>query len=94
MILMSRWRIYGMHWDHDFVGYACVAVDVAGSESVIAGVIEALNPVDAIASSLLPEPFHKDPADRILVAIARRYDIPLVSCDEKILAYPHVRAVW
>ena len=27
-------------------------------------------------------------ADRILVAIARRYDIPLVSCDEKILAYP------
>ncbi len=57
-------------------------------------VIEPLNPVDAIASSLLLEPFHKDPADRILVAIARRYDIPLVSCDEKILAYPHVRAVW
>ena len=26
-------------------------------------VIEPLNPVDAIASSLLPEPFHKDPAD-------------------------------
>ena len=37
MILMSRWQIYGMHWDHDFVGYACVAVDVAGAESVIAG---------------------------------------------------------
>ena len=33
-------------------------------------------------------------ADRILVAIARRYDIPLVSCDEKILAYSHVSAVW
>jgi PIN domain nuclease of toxin-antitoxin system len=33
-------------------------------------------------------------SDRILVAIARRYDIPLISCDEKILAYSHVRAVW
>jgi PIN domain nuclease of toxin-antitoxin system len=57
-------------------------------------VVEPLNPLDAIASSLLPEPFHKDPADRILVAIARRYDIPLVSCDQKILAYSHVNAVW
>lgn len=32
--------------------------------------------------------------DRIVVAIARRYDVLLVSCDEKILAYPRVRAVW
>jgi PIN domain nuclease of toxin-antitoxin system len=57
-------------------------------------VIEPLNPLDAIASSLVPEPFHKDPADRILVAIARRYDIPFVSCDGKILSYPHVRGIW
>jgi PIN domain nuclease of toxin-antitoxin system len=57
-------------------------------------VIEPLNPLDAIASTQLPESFHKDPADRILVAIARRYKIPLVTCDAKILNYPHVQAVW
>ncbi|MDJ1177802.1 type II toxin-antitoxin system VapC family toxin [Roseofilum sp. BLCC_M91] len=36
-------------------------------------VIEPLSPLDAIASTSLPDNFHKDPADRILVAIARRY---------------------
>jgi PIN domain nuclease of toxin-antitoxin system len=57
-------------------------------------VIEPLNPLDAIASTQLPENFHKDPADRILVAIARRHKIPLVTCDVKILNYPHVQTVW
>jgi len=57
-------------------------------------IVEPLSPMDAIASSLLPEPFHKDPADRILVAIARRYQIPLVSCDSKILNYSHVETIW
>jgi PIN domain nuclease of toxin-antitoxin system len=57
-------------------------------------VIEPLNPLDAIASTQLPGDFHKDPADRILVAIARRYGIPLVTCDEKILGYPHVQTIW
>lgn len=42
----------------------------------------------------LPDNFHKDPADRILVAIARRYNIPLVTCDRKILSYPHVQTIW
>lgn len=45
-------------------------------------VIEPLNPLDAIESTQLPGDFHKDPADRILVAIARRYDIP------------HVETIW
>ncbi|MCC5622330.1 PIN domain-containing protein [Nostoc sp. CHAB 5715] len=53
-----------------------------------------LNPLDAIASTQLPDNFHKDPADRILVAIARRYGIPLVTCDAKILNYPHVQTIW
>jgi len=57
-------------------------------------VIEPLNPLDAIASTQLPGEFHKDPADRILVAIAQRYNIPLVTCDEKILSYPHVETIW
>lgn len=57
-------------------------------------VLEPLNPLDAIASTQLPGTFHKDPADRILIAIARRYEIPLVTCDAKILNYPHVQAIW
>lgn len=56
-------------------------------------VIETLSPIDAIASTQLPDDFHKDPADRILVAIARRYEIPLITCDAKILNYPHVKTI-
>ena len=54
-------------------------------------VIEALDPLDTIASTQLPGELHKDPADRILIAIARRYEIPLLTVDTKILNYPHVQ---
>jgi PIN domain nuclease of toxin-antitoxin system len=55
--------------------------------------VESLNPLDAIASTQIPGEFHKDPADRILIAIARRYDVPLVTLDTKILNYPHVQTL-
>jgi PIN domain nuclease of toxin-antitoxin system len=55
--------------------------------------IESLNPLDAIASTQLPGGFHKDPADRILIAIAQRCDIALASLDAKILNYPHVKTL-
>ncbi len=57
-------------------------------------VIEPLDPLDAIASTELPGEFHKDPADRILIAIARRRGLSILSKDEKIVAYPHVESVW
>lgn len=57
-------------------------------------VIEALNPEDSIASTQLPGDFHKDPADRIIVAMARRYNVPLITCDNNILKYPHVKTIW
>ncbi|WP_373539918.1 type II toxin-antitoxin system VapC family toxin [Chamaesiphon sp.] len=57
-------------------------------------VIAALNPEDAISSTQLPGDFHKDPADRIIVAMARRYDIPLITCDHNILKYAHVKTIW
>lgn len=57
-------------------------------------VIEPLLPIDAIASTQIPDVFHKDPADRILVAIARRYQISIVTCDTKILSYPYVKTIW
>ncbi len=57
-------------------------------------IIESVTPQDAIASTQLPGTFHKDPADRIIVALARRYNVPLITCDDKILAYPYVETVW
>lgn len=57
-------------------------------------VIEPLLPVDAIASTQLPGSFHRDPADRMIVALARRYGVPLVTSDVKIRKYKHVKTVW
>jgi PIN domain nuclease of toxin-antitoxin system len=56
--------------------------------------IEPLDPLDAIASTQLPGDFHKDPADRIIVAIAYRRNIELMTCDQKILNYPHIKTLW
>jgi PIN domain nuclease of toxin-antitoxin system len=54
-------------------------------------------PVDAdiaIKSVNLPGEFHKDPADRMIVTTARTLAAPLVTRDQKIRAYPHVRTIW
>lgn len=48
----------------------------------------------ALASAELPPPFHRDPADRLIVALARRLRAPLLTADRKILDYPHVDAHW
>ena len=50
-----------------------------------------LTPEIAIESTQLPGEFHRDPADQIIVATARSYDCPLLTVDEKILNYSHVR---
>lgn len=50
-----------------------------------------LTPHIAVASTELPAPFHRDPADQIIVATARIHNCPLVTLDQRILAYPHVR---
>jgi len=52
-----------------------------------------LTPGIAVESTRLPQPFHKDPADQIIVATARVRDYPVVTADEKILKYNHVRTV-
>lgn len=52
-----------------------------------------LTPQIAIESTRLPGEFHRDPADQIIVATARIYDTPLLTFDEKILNYPHVKLI-
>ena len=52
-----------------------------------------LTPAIAVASTYLPGDFHRDPADQIIVATARELDIRLVTVDDRILNYPHVRKI-
>lgn len=49
-----------------------------------------LTPEIAVESTQLPDGFHHDPADQIIVATARIMDIPLVTMDQKIRSYQHV----
>ena len=48
----------------------------------------------AVDSVNLPGDFHPDPADRMIVALARRENAQLVTADGKIHSYPHVRCIW
>lgn len=47
-----------------------------------------------VQSTRLPGTFHSDPADRMIVALARHLNVPLVTSDQKIRGYKHVRTVW
>jgi PIN domain nuclease of toxin-antitoxin system len=50
-----------------------------------------LTPRIAIASTKLPGEFHRDPADQIIVATTREYGCALLTVDEKIRKYPHIK---
>lgn len=65
----------------------------------LVGEIEAVHfvPLDneiAVASTELPGDFHRDSADRIIVATGRRFAVPVVTADERIHDYPHIRTIW
>lgn len=75
-----------------------LSMDVASWLATV-GEIESVRflPVDidiAVKSVELPGEFHKDPADRMIVATARKLAAPVVTKDEKIRSYPHVKTVW
>lgn len=55
--------------------------------------IELARPV-LIESCRLPGPFHGDPADQLIVATARDRDAVIVTRDDRIRRYPHVRSRW
>jgi PIN domain nuclease of toxin-antitoxin system len=50
-----------------------------------------LSPSIVVESTCLPSPFHRDPADQLLVATARVLGCEIMSEDSKIVDYPHVR---
>lgn len=47
----------------------------------------------AIEAYRLPEPFHRDPADRVIVASARLHQLTIATADERILDWSHVSTV-
>lgn len=53
-----------------------------------------LSPVISYRSTVLPKPFHNDPADQIIVATAREEDATIMTKDENILSYEYVRSLW
>ena len=55
-----------------------------------------IEPAIAIDSVRLPGNFHSDPADRLIIATARRWGAPLLTADNAILAYAaegHVQTI-
>jgi PIN domain nuclease of toxin-antitoxin system len=79
-------------------GRLILTVDVSDWLALV-NQIEALSfvPVDneiAVASAGLPGEFHPDPADRIIVATTRKFGAAVVTCDQRIRAYPHVKSIW
>ena len=53
-----------------------------------------LTPTLSYRTTILPPPFHEDPADQIIVATAREENATVLTKDTLIRAYSHVRTVW
>lgn len=62
-----------------------IAINYPGIE-----VVELTNDI-IIESTQLPGRFHKDPADQLIVATARKLNLALLTNDKKILKYKHVQ---
>jgi PIN domain nuclease of toxin-antitoxin system len=57
------------------------------------GIWELTRPI-LVQSCELPQPFHGDPADQMLVAAARHHGAVIVTKDQRIRRYSHVQSVW
>ena len=91
---ISAWEI-AMLVKHDRL---VLSMDVSSWLSAVTQIDAVrLVPVDvdvATKSVELPGEFHKDPADRMIVATARKLAAPLVTKDNRIRAYAHVKTIW
>jgi PIN domain nuclease of toxin-antitoxin system len=56
--------------------------------------IAELNVDILIQSCELPSPFHGDPADQIIAATVRYHSGRLITKDQKLLDYPHLKCIW
>jgi PIN domain nuclease of toxin-antitoxin system len=74
--------------DRDLRSWVALATSYPGIR------IEPLTADDALESVLLPGDFHRDPADRFIVALARRLGVAVVTSDRRMLSYRHVKTIW
>ena len=81
-------------------GDACLSVRIEGETWLTAALrpeivsLVPLSPAIAVESCQLPGQFHADPADRLIVATARLHGLTLITADEAIRSYPHLRTLW
>ena len=91
---ISAWEI-AMLVERETVAFSMDVEDWLATVPQIPGVSFAPVDVDiSVKSVQLPGEFHKDPADRLIVATARKFAAPLVTKDLKIRAYAHVKTIW
>jgi len=57
-------------------------------------VLVPLTPEIAVAATSMPEGFHGDPADRLIVATAQTLQASLVTKDQRIRRGRSVRTIW
>ena len=89
--IFSCWEVAMLH-ARGRLQFSCSLDDWITAALAYPGVeLAALTVEIVVESCRLPDGFAKDPADRILVATARSLDCPLVTADEEILRYPHVK---
>ena len=91
---ISAWEITRLH-DRGRIGLSIDPEEWLG-DLAASGMVQFV-PLDnevAILGARLGPDFHKDPADRFIVATSQKLSAPLVTADEKILRYPHVRTIW
>jgi len=53
-----------------------------------------LSPSIAYRSTVLPQPFHNDPGDQIIVATAREENATILTKADNIQKYNHVKSIW
>jgi PIN domain nuclease of toxin-antitoxin system len=91
---ISAWEI-AMLVERETLAFSMDVESWLATVQQIPGVRFAPIDVDISTKSVrLPGEFHKDPADRLIVATARKFGVPLVTKDLKIRAYAHVKTIW
>lgn len=91
--VISCWEIAKL-LEYGRIKLACPIEEWMEAATTLPGVqLIELTPRIAIVSTNLPGNFHHDPADQIIVATAQVYNLQLLTKDEKILKYEHVRTI-
>jgi len=86
---ISAWAI-GMLVAKNRISFSCDVKEWIYRALRAPGILaEPVTPEIAIESTLLPENFHGDPADRILIATAKQLSATFITHDKEILSYCH-----